>query len=64
MTKGPSMSLSERRRLRAQHTCQRDLSSLHCRACNRGVPFPPLVDEGATLEQLLDAMFPQRLNDD
>ncbi len=53
------MSMDERRRLRARHTCVRDMSSMRCRACNRGIPYPPLVDEGATLAELLDAMFPR-----
>jgi hypothetical protein len=51
--------MDERRRLRALHTCVRDISSMNCRACNSGVPYPPLVEEGASLEELLDAMFPR-----
>lgn len=54
------ISMEERRRLRAMHTCVRDMSSMKCSACNRGVPYPPLVDEGASLDELLDAMFPAR----
>jgi hypothetical protein len=26
--------------LRRQHTCVKDISSINCRACNRGVPYP------------------------
>ena len=25
---------------RAQHTCMKDISSMNCRACNAGVPYP------------------------
>lgn len=54
------ISIDERRRLRALHTCTRDMSSMQCSACNRGIPYPPLVDEGASFDELLDAMFPRR----
>ena len=54
------ISMAERHRLRAMHTCVRDMSSMRCTACNRGVPYPPLVDEDATFDELLDAMFPAR----
>lgn len=37
--------------LRARHTCIRDVSSLHCVACNHGVPYPAL-----TLEEINDAL--------
>lgn len=26
--------------LRAQHTCTKSMSSMNCRACNAGVPYP------------------------
>ncbi len=26
--------------LRARHTCMRSMSSMNCRACNAGVPYP------------------------
>ena len=36
----------ENARLRARHTCMRDMSSMRCRACNAGVPYPSQsVDE-------------------
>ena len=48
------MSAEEDRKLRAQHTCVKDMSSLGCRACNRGVPYPH-----ATTEELVADMKAQ-----
>lgn len=40
------MTLAEKLELRAQHTCVLKMTSVNCRACNRGVPYPALtVDE-------------------
>ena len=45
------MKLAEKLRLRAQHTCVKDMSSMKCRACNRGVPYPAL-----TIEEIEEAL--------
>lgn len=37
--------------LRAQHTCMREMTSMHCLACARGVPYPAL-----TIEEIQDAL--------
>lgn len=39
-------TLDEKLALRAQHTCIKEMTSVRCRACNSGVPYPALtVDE-------------------
>lgn len=38
----------ERARLRARHTCIRDLSSRGCHACNTGTPYPAMTLEDFT----------------
>lgn len=38
-----TMTLAEKQRLRGMHTCIMDMSSMRCRACNRGVPYPALT---------------------
>jgi hypothetical protein len=45
----------ENARLRAQHTCIREMSSMRCRACNAGVPFPH-----QSIGELLDDLAARR----
>jgi len=41
-----ALAFREDQKLRAQHTCQQSMSSMNCRGCNRGVPFPhPSIEE-------------------
>ncbi len=40
------MTPAEKQALRAQHTCVLKMTSVNCRACNRGVPYPHMtIDE-------------------
>jgi hypothetical protein len=46
----------ERAALRAQHTCVKTMSSIGCRACDRGVPYPH-----QTIEELVESMGANRI---
>lgn len=41
----------ENARLRGLHTCTMSMSSMNCRACNRGVPYPHM-----TIEEIKSAL--------
>ena len=41
----PDADAAQRARLRARHTCVMATSSMNCRACNRGIPYPALTIE-------------------
>lgn len=51
MTDDEARALEERQALRAKHTCIAEASSMHCLACNRGVPYP-----GLSRDEMADAM--------
>jgi hypothetical protein len=42
--------------LRAMHTCIKDMSSMNCRACNAGIPYPH-----QSIEELLGSMTTSRI---
>jgi hypothetical protein len=44
---------------RQQHTCTKNMSSMNCSACNRGVPYPH-----ETVEEILDRMAPKQAKPD